>query len=129
MSGLRPAKQRHCYRHLGRADNIPTGYRDAVRLRALPQSGVERVYVLHIGLRRQRQGDQRERRLSAHRADVANVDGERLPADIGPRSSVREKVHAFDHRVRRRNDVAVAASPDSGIVADADDEVVGRLRA
>ena len=67
--------------------------------------------------------EQREPRRRTHGGDVADVDGERLVADVGGRREAPIEVHALDERVGRQH-LQRAAIDDRHrrIVADADDE-------
>ena len=110
----------------GRGDDVAAGDRDAVRLRALAEPGVQRVDRVDGRGGRQAERDERERRRAAHRRDVADVHGERLPADVAPRDGVRQEVYAGDHRIGGGDRVCAAIAPDRRIVADADDQALGR---
>ena len=79
---------------------------------------------------RQRQRQEREPRRRAHRREVAEVDGQRAVADGAGRRERAIEVHAVDQRIDAEDLQAVALRLDHrGIVADADQQPVGRRRA
>ena len=77
----------------------------------------------------ERQREQGQPRLRAHRGEVAQIDGERAVADgIGRRETAIE-VDAFDERVDAQHFETVSRRlHNRRIVTDADDEPRGRLR-
>ncbi len=97
---------------------------------ATSQQAVEQpVDVGERQRRREDQRQQREPRRRAHGGDVADVDGERLVADVGGRREAAVEVHAFDERVGRQHLQRAAIDDRHGrIVADADDERGRRRR-
>jgi hypothetical protein len=64
--------------------------------------------------------------LRAHRGEIAQVYGERTPADVGG-VRAREEVHTFDDGVDGRDELrARRHAQDRGVVADAQHDVVAR---
>ena len=67
--------------------------------------------------------------MAAHGRDVADVDGQRLVADVLKGGEAAVEVHALDQRVGRQHlERAALRLDDRGIVADADDQGRGGLR-
>ena len=73
--------------------------------------------------------EEREAGRAAHRRNVAQVDGERLVADVGVRGEAAVEVHALDERVGREHlQRASIRHRDGRIVADRDNERGGWRR-
>ena len=95
-------------------------------MRALGQRhhGVdERVEVGDGQRRRKHQREQGRTRRGAHGGEVAQVDGERLVADVAGAAERAIEVHAFDERVGRDHVERIALRlHNRRIVPDADDD-------
>jgi hypothetical protein len=100
-------------------------------LRERVQAGVDTFDELRIEFARQGNGDQRRRRRSCHRRDVAQASSESFVTDA-PGLHFAGEVDPFDHGVRLEQDELVwhPEVEHGAIVTRAnDDGVIGRQRA
>ena len=99
----------------------PTSVTRAVRRLDEPVDQV--VELLGVDRVRQRQRQQRQARRGAHGRDVADVDGQRLVADVARRAEAAIEVHALDQRVGGQDlERAAFGRRHRRVVADADDQ-------
>ena len=103
--------------------DVAAGQRDARVGRQRQESVDERVHLPGRAVRRQRQREQRQPRRAAHRRDVGEVHGERLPADVARRAEPAIEVDAFDEAVGGEDlQRAALGLHHRRIVADADEQ-------
>jgi len=59
------------------------------------------------------------KRSATHRGDVAHVDGERLPADVGRVDEIEIEMDTLDHGVRGQEQKLAGGPADhGGVIAD-----------
>lgn len=95
---------------------------DAIGVAAVLDAAVKRDGVFDAEFGRQGECNQRKVRFRSHSGDVADVDGDCLPARVAPWGPGRQKVDAFDQRIGRPDRRPSGGSADHGVVADVDDK-------
>ena len=126
----RRAHHGHCDEEDGGAYRVAPDYRAAVFAARLGHAGAHALQARDGYVAAQPQGDECVDRLAAHRGDVAQVDGHRLPAEVLPGSGPQGEVDGLDHRVGGGHRGAGGGVPGRGVVAYAVQEAVpgARLR-
>src|SRR5512145_2791429 len=82
---------------------------------------VESLGLVETDGLRKGQRNQRPPRPAAHRGDVRQVDGQRLPADVGWRGPAAPEMYVLDEEIGRRQEHASGVRfQDCAVVADAD---------
>ena len=110
------------------ARGVAADQRDIVRFSQFAEAVEEPVHPVRVGLG-QRQRQRRPGRSRTHRRQVAEVDGQRLEADVGGRG-VGGEMHAGHQRVGTpRQAHALGRLQQRGIVADAQQHVGARAGA
>ncbi len=112
----------------GRPRHVPSREGDPAGPRHPDEPLDQSVQLFEVEVPRQHQREQRVPRRTAHRGDVAHVDGQRLVPDVGGGGIAAVEMDALDERIGREDlERAAFRGRDGGIVADADDERGRRL--
>ena len=123
----RPTRDRAAHHdiadQLRRVPEISAGERHAFAVCERQQAVVEPPRPAVIRPRGQSQGEQTETRRPAHRGDIAQAAGQRLPAAIGGAVGFAPEMHVFHQQIRGEQQILARAAraEDGAIVADAED--------
>ena len=107
--------------HAGRPDGIAPDEGHAIPPRASPQAFVERIHESHRGSRRKAQGHHGRRGDSPHGRDVADITGQRLPADPARGGVLAAEVRPLHEHIAGEEQIpSTGLQQDGRIVPDPD---------
>ena len=114
----------HHDRELPAARQVPPDQRERELVATLPHPSGQLDDPRRIDRVGEGERAEREPRASPHRRDVADVDRDRLVAEVARRGPVDQEVHPLDHRVGGQHQLA-GTGPDHGSVVAGPHEDLG----